>query len=134
MRLTTLLESLIQDLRYGVRGFARNPMFTLTAIFAAALGIGATTAVFSVVDRILFRSLPYAGEDRLVSVGMMAPLDTTEFLFAGTYLYWRRHQTAFVSITSLPAGVADCDLTENNPARLAFPTVEPNFLAHLCLC
>ena len=131
MRAAALLESLIQDLRYGVRGFVRNPMFTLTAVFAAALGIGATTAVFSVVDRILFRSLPYPNEDRLVSVGMMTPLDTSEFLFAGAYLDWRRSQTPFESITSFTAGVADCDLTENNPARLGCASVESNFLRTL---
>ncbi len=131
MHLSTLFESLVQDLRYAVRGFARNPIFTLTAVCAAALGIGATTAVFSVVDRILFRSLPYRGEDRLVSVGMMAPLDTNEFLFAGPYLDWRRNQTPFESMTSFTAGVADCDLTENNPARLGCASVEANFLTTL---
>jgi predicted permease len=108
-------------------------VFTLTAVFAAALGIGATTAVFSVVDRILFRSLPYPGEERLVSVGMMAPLDTTEFLFDGSYLDWRRNQTPFESITSFTAGVADCDLTETNPARLGCASVETNFLPTLGL-
>jgi len=127
------LESLIEDLRYGMRGFSRNPMFTLTAIFAAALGIGATTAVFSVVDRILFRGLPYPNEGRLVSLGMMTPLDTNEFLFAGPYLDWRRNQTPFESITSFTAGVADCDLTENNPARLSCAGVEANFLPTLGL-
>ncbi|HEX4596063.1 MAG TPA: ABC transporter permease [Bryobacteraceae bacterium] len=129
--MNTFLESLIQDLRYGVRGLARNPMFTLTAVFAAALGIGATTAVFSVVDRILFRSLPYPAEDRLVSLGMMAPLDTNEFLFDGSYQVWRRQQTPFESITSFTAGVADCDLTENDPARLGCASVEANFLPTL---
>ncbi len=131
MHLSTFLESLTQDLRYGVRGFARNRMFTLTAVFAAALGIGAATAVFSVVDRILFRSLPYPAEDRLVSLGMMTPLDTNEFLFAGSYLDWRRNQSPFESITSFTAGVADCDLTENNPTRLGCASVEANFLPTL---
>ena len=95
----------LQDLRYAARGFARQPLFTLTAVFAAALGIGSTTAVFSVVDRILFRSLPYAHDERLVSLGMMAPLDTNEFLFADAYFDWRKHQTPFTSITSFTAGV-----------------------------
>ena len=103
-------------------------MFTLTAVFAAALGIGSTTAVFSVVDRILFRSLPYAQDDRLVSLGMTAPLDTNEFLFADAYFDWRKHQTPFTSITSFTAGVADCDLTETNPMRLGCSMVEGNFL------
>ena len=128
MHINTFLESLLQDLRYAARGFARQPLFTLTAVFAAALGIGSTTAVFSVVDRILFRSLPYAQDDRLVSLGMMAPLDTNEFLFADAYFDWRKHQTPFTSITSFTAGVADCDLTETNPLRLGCARVEGNFL------
>src|SRR5579864_4844120 len=133
MNTSTFFESLILDLRYGVRGLTRNPIFALTVVFTAALGIGATTAVFSVVDRILFRNLPYPGEDRLVSIGMLAPLDTNEFLFAGAYLDWRKNQTPFSAITSFTAGVADCDLTENNPARLGCASVEANFLPTLGL-
>ena len=128
MHVNTFFESFLQDLRYAARGFARQPLFTLTAVFAAALGIGSTTAVFSVVDRILFRSLPYAQDDRLVSLGMTAPLDTNEFLFADAYFDWRKHQTPFTSITSFTAGVADCDLTETNPMRLGCSMVEGNFL------
>ncbi len=128
MHVNTFFESLLQDLRYAARGFARHPMFTLTAVFAATLGIGSSTAVFSVVDRILFRSLPYPGDDRLVSVGMMAPLDNNEFLLPDAYFDWRKHQTPFSSITSFTAGVADCDLTETNPMRLGCARVEGNFL------
>jgi putative ABC transport system permease protein len=123
-----LFESFAQDLRYAVRGMIRNPMFTLTAVFAAALGIGSTTAVFSVVDRILFRSLPYPGDDRLVSVGAIAPLDTNEFETPDAYFDWRKQQTPFESITSFTAGVTDCDLTQENPLRLGCAQVEANFL------
>jgi len=69
-----MAENLLRDVRYALRGFRRNPVFTITAIATLALGIGSTTAVFSVVDRILFRSLPYAHDDRLVSVGLTAPI------------------------------------------------------------
>ncbi len=129
MHVNTFVESLIQDLHYAARGFLRQPLFTLTAIFAAALGIGSATAVFSVVDRILFRSLPYAQDERLVSVGMMAPLDTNEFLLPDAYFDWRKHQTAFQSMTSFVAGMADCDLTQTNPLRLGCAQVEGNFLS-----
>ncbi len=123
----------MQDLRYAARGLARNPLFAASAIFAAALGIGSTTAVFSVVDRILFRSLPYPNGERLVSVGMMAPLDTNEFLLSGNYLDFRRYQTPFESITSFTAGVAGCDLAGANPIRLGCAQVEGNFLSALGL-
>src|ERR1035438_6349411 len=68
------IERTLQDLRYALRGLRRNPGFTLTAVLAAAIAIGASTAVFSAVDRILFRPLPYRDEGRLVSAGIMAPL------------------------------------------------------------
>ncbi|MGA2599735.1 MAG: ABC transporter permease [Bryobacteraceae bacterium] len=125
---TQFFESLGQDLRYAARGLRRNPLFTLTAVLAAALGIGSTTAVFSVVDRILFRSLPYPHDERLVSLGMMAPLDTNEFLFGENYFDWRRHQAPFESVTSFVAGNYDCDLTQANPVRLSCADVEGNFL------
>jgi len=112
-------ESLRLDIRYALRGMVRSPLFTLTAVLAAALGIGATTAVFSVVDRILFRSLPYPADDRLVSVGMMTPLDTNEFLFPDAYFDWRQLQQPFESITSFTAGVVDCDLAAWIPSRRA---------------
>ena len=57
------LDLFWQDVRYAVRGLLHNPAFSLTAILAATLGIGATTAVFSAVDRVLFRSLPYLNEN-----------------------------------------------------------------------
>ncbi|HUD12826.1 MAG TPA: permease prefix domain 1-containing protein, partial [Terracidiphilus sp.] len=84
-----------QDVRYALRGFRRNPVFTIAVIATLAVGIGATTAVFSVVDRILFRPLPYAHDDRLVSVGLTAPIIPQEFMLGGSYYEWRDNQKAF---------------------------------------
>ena len=121
------LGTLAQDLRYALRGFGRNPAFTLTAVLAMALGIGATTAVFSVVDRILFRSLPYPHEDQLVSLGMTAPIEPTEFVFGPDYLEWRRERDAFEGFAS-HSGSSDCDLSEQRPMRLTCVRVESTFL------
>ena len=124
------LESLMRDVRYALRGFARSPAFALTIIATLALGIGATTAVFSVVDRILFRPLPYAHPDHLVSVGLTAPIIPQEFMLGGSYYDWQDHQQPFTALTS-ETGVDACDLTERNPAHLSCAGVEANFLPTL---
>jgi len=57
-----------QDVRYGLRMLAKSPSFTLAAVLSLALGIGATTAVFSVIHAVLMNPYPYAGADRMVRV------------------------------------------------------------------
>src|SRR5262245_30181173 len=126
--MVTAFETLLRDVRYAIRGLRRRPAFSVTAILVVALAIGSTTAVFSAVDRILFRSLPYAHEDSLVSVGWMAPLDTNEFLFPEPYFELRRNPGPFLHVTAFQAGVIDTDLTEGIPQRLRGLRVEANFL------
>lgn len=123
-----LLESILQDIRIGLRGFRRNLSFSVAAVLIIALGLGATAAVFSVVDRLLFRSLPYPGSERLVSVGVTIPWMDGEFLMANDYLHLREHMTvAFSALTSW-TGVADCDLSEENPQRFACAQTDSWFL------
>jgi len=131
VRRVRVFDELWQDLRYGLRMLAKNPGFSTVAVFTLALGIGATTAVFSVVDRILFRSLPYAQDDRLVSVGIVAAaIHPQEFMMGRSYVEWRDHQTPFAALTSW-TGVTDCDLNDQSPVRLSCAQVESTFLPTL---
>lgn len=130
MTVTQQLEMLAQDMRYAARRLLRDRTFTFAAVFAMALGVGASTAVFSVVDRILFRSLPYHDADRLVSFGMVAPVVPQEFMLGYDYLDWRVRQAPFASLGAW-YGVRDCDLSETNPVRLRCTSVDSAFLATL---
>jgi len=128
MHIARWWEALCQDCRYALRGFLHAPAFSAVAVATIAVGIGACTAVFSVVDPLLFRRLPYPHDDQLVSVGYFGPVDNNEFNVVSSYLDWRRLQTPFQSITSMRPG-ADCDLEAGDvPRRLICYSVEPNFL------
>jgi putative ABC transport system permease protein len=125
------LETLWGDVRYGLRLLRKNPAFAIVAILTLAAGIGVTSAVFSFVDRNLFRSLPYPHDDRLVSFGLLAPIERNEFLLGRSYVDWRKAPGPFESMTSMIPGAVDCDLTEGNPVRLSCAQVEQNFLPTL---
>ena len=69
----TIVETLLQDIRYGARGLRRNPIFALAAIATLALGIGANAAIFSVVHGVFLQALPYGGGESLVRLRQDAP-------------------------------------------------------------
>src|SRR5262249_14451490 len=98
----TWLNELVQDLRYGVRMVRRNPVFTAIAVLTLVLGIGANTAIFSLVNGVLLQPLPFPRPDRLVGVNsyftkgafviqrdlsrtmdLVASTDSTEFNLTG---------------------------------------------------
>ncbi|HTJ30261.1 MAG TPA: ABC transporter permease [Acidobacteriaceae bacterium] len=122
-----LVELFWLDAKYALRGFRRSPAFAVTAILTLALAIGATTAVFSVVDRILFRPLPYADDSRVMSIGLSQSLEKQEFTLGGFFFDWRAHQQPFTDIT-YERGTYGCNLTEVNPRNLMCGLVAQNFL------
>jgi putative ABC transport system permease protein len=122
------LEAWFQDLRFALRMLRKKPGFAIVAVLTLAVGIGATSAVFSFVDRILFRSLPYPEDERLFSFGVLAPFDSREFMLGPDYVDWRTRQAPFEAITAVEPGSVDCDLTEQHPLRLSCAQADAAFL------
>jgi len=125
------IDTLLQDLRFALRMLVKKPGFAVVAILTLTVGIGATSAVFSVVDRILFRSLPYPQEERLVSFGLLAPIERDEFMLGSSYVDFRKEPGPFEAITSMAPGSSACDVTEQSPVRLSCALVEQTFLPTL---
>jgi predicted permease len=120
------LEDLCQDVRYALRGMGKNPGFTAVVVVTLALGIGASTAVFSVVDPLLFRRLPYPKDEQLVSVGYLGPVDNNEFNVVSSYFDWQ--QGPFKSLTAMRPGVGCDAMIGDAPRRINCYAVAANFL------
>ena len=123
------LECCVADIRYALRGLHRNPRFAWSAVLTAAVAIGTATAVFSVVDRTLFRPLPYGHGDRLVSIGIHAPVIAPhDWLFAGTYREWKRDRRLPIDALAAWKGVNDCERNDGTPERLGCLLADRDFL------
>ena len=89
------IETFIQDVRYGLRGIRRSPGFSLVVIVTLALGIGANTAIFSVVNSVLLRPLPYPAAERLVWLGESDPKAEGISVTWVNYQHWRKENHSF---------------------------------------
>jgi len=128
------LDDLARGLRHAVRQIRRAPGFALAVVGILALGLGTSTALFSVLDRILFRNPPYPHAERIVSVGLVAPIDTNEFLLSTDYAkLWRDPPTPFEAVTTFLRGSLACDVIEDRPERMECQGVEGNFLQVLAV-
>ena len=89
------------DLKFAARQLAKTPGFTAAAVLTLTLGIGANTAMFSVVDAVLLRSLPYDEPGRLVHVWEAPKPGEGNSVSVGVYLDWVRHGTAFEALAAV---------------------------------
>src|SRR6185369_5760455 len=126
------MQTLWQDLRYGARMLVKKPGFALIAIITLALGIGANTAIFSVVNTVLLRPLPYSKPDRLIFIYNSAPgfgisklgLMEAEFLRLRDQARSLEHVALYTSTTFTLTG-------EGEPERIPAGTASGNLFAAL---
>ena len=109
------MDTLVQDLRFAGRSLVRHPGFALTALITLALGIGATTAMFSVVNAVLLRPLPFADPDRLVTINNFyaktGSRSTT--VSAPDFHDWEAQARSFAAIAYYRGGLASVTLADS---------------------
>jgi MacB-like periplasmic core domain len=135
------MQSFVQDLRYGLRQLVRNPGFALTAVISLALGIGATTAVFSVIYAALLNPYPYAGVDRIVRLTLQSKAGGDLATLTGPQIRQLQRVPAVESVLAMayhnftltghdvPVNVYAVDLISTGFADLGVPPV----LSHAAL-
>jgi putative ABC transport system permease protein len=134
------MGTLFQDLRYGVRMLLKSPAFTLVAVLALALGIGANTAIFSVVNAVLLRELPFAEPERLVrlwgtNTQQSVPRGEGEYydfnISPNDFADWRAQNRSFESVAAFSSYGSVTLTGRDEPLRLRCPTVSPEYFTVL---
>src|SRR5579872_1449240 len=121
------MSRFLQDLRYALRMMRQNPGFTAAAVLALALGIGATTAIFSVVDGVILRPLPYPDPDRIVQVFETEPKLPTAPVNMSDYLDWKKQVHSIQSLAMYITTVSNMTGT-GEPDRVRVMVAESSLL------
>ncbi|HWF89927.1 MAG TPA: ABC transporter permease, partial [Pyrinomonadaceae bacterium] len=121
------MDSIINDLRFAFRGLVKHPGFTAIAVIIVALGIAATTAIFSVVNGVLLRPMPYPEPDRLLVINEVNPQQGPE-PFELSYLNWldlRQQNHSFEDIAGVVYSSSILKI-QDEPARIQTMAVSAN--------
>ncbi len=119
-----------QDLRYGARMLFKNPGFTMVAIITLSLGIGANTTIFSVINSLLFKPIPFPEADRLVLVWQSQVNDpkNRNIISAPNFWDWRRENDVFENIAIFDSAGKGYDLSgDGEPERISGVRVSAGF-------
>ena len=126
------METLIKDIRYGVRGLLKRPGFTVIALITLALGIGANTAIFSVVNAVLLRPLQFRNPEQLVVVWEEASFAgfPTNTPAPANFVDWKNQNQSFADMAA--AASTSFNLTgDGEPERIQANSVNANFFPTL---
>jgi putative ABC transport system permease protein len=123
-------DTLCQDLRYGARMLRKAPGLTFVAVSTLALGIGANTAIFSIVNAVLLRPLPYAEPDQIVTVSYYQPMLGYNAIHRGDFLAWRDRTTVFDRVAAYAKKTADLR-GSGEPERLDVALVSADMFSTL---
>jgi putative ABC transport system permease protein len=129
LRMRDLIDDFIDDLRYAIRGLARRPAFTAVAVATLAIGIGANTAIYTAVDAMLYRSLPYREPERLMDLVLTSTDDRASAWSYPKAMTFRDGQQAFSSWAIYASGPAI--ITGSDPERVAMEEVSSRYLSTL---
>jgi MacB-like periplasmic core domain len=132
MRGIRLIETLVQDVRYGVRVLGKNYGFTSVAALTLALGIGANTAIFTLVNGLLLRPLPYPEAERLAVIATTVRRERVEVRSTSypDFVSWRDQNTAFEQIAARISNSFNL-LGGNEPERVSGELVSANYFSLL---
>lgn len=114
------MTHLFRDVRYGLRMLGKNPGLTAAGVLALALGIGLTAAMFSIVNGVLFQSLPFERSDRLVSILAANPGQNEQRvgIYFKDFLDWKARQKSFEALAAFDATTVNLSDDEARPERL----------------
>ncbi|HEX6729067.1 MAG TPA: ABC transporter permease, partial [Pyrinomonadaceae bacterium] len=117
----------MNDIRYSIRSLIKRPGFVAVAVITLALGIGANTAIFSVINAVVLRPLPYADPDRLVMVWETVAGNDRRSVAPGNYVDWRDQNKTFAGMSAAFNG--NFNLTgDSEPERIDGATITSNLM------
>src|SRR5262245_28210544 len=127
------MAALIQDLRYGVRVLFKTPAFSVAAVLALSLGIGANTAIFSVVNAVLIRPLPYGESHRLVRINHWEAIKNSDSAVSPPgFVDYRDQSHSFENMSAIYLGNTAMNLSDQGePQRISGGRVSANFFTTL---